>query len=233
MFVLGVIVFATASGLCGATPTGSLDEVWLITFRIIQGAGAAIMFPAALAIVLGAFPVRERGRAMAISSRSPVRRHRRSAGASGCRGGRQRRRLRAPWLGCDQGHNGGHKCGNESAAHAEKSKQDCVQATPNHFNSGLHRVESTVDLPEAPSYLVESFVDPIEAFVYLSKAFVDLPEAFVCTIEAFIDTFEAVVDAIEAFIDQATQAVQPVVCPTHSHRLHASNVPRSTAPVAR
>jgi len=66
MVVLGVIVFATASGLCGATPTGSLDEIWLITFRIIQGAGAAIMFPAALAIVLGAFPVRERGRAMAI-----------------------------------------------------------------------------------------------------------------------------------------------------------------------
>ena len=33
---------------------------------MIQGAGAAIMFPAALAIVLGAFPVRERGRAMAI-----------------------------------------------------------------------------------------------------------------------------------------------------------------------
>jgi EmrB/QacA subfamily drug resistance transporter len=66
MVVLGVIVFAGASGLCGATPTGSLDEVWLITFRIIQGAGAAIMFPAALAIVLGAFPVRERGRAMAI-----------------------------------------------------------------------------------------------------------------------------------------------------------------------
>ena len=60
------IVFATASALCGATPTGSLAEAWLIVFRIIQGAGAAIMFPAALAIVLGAFPVRERGRAMAI-----------------------------------------------------------------------------------------------------------------------------------------------------------------------
>ena len=66
MVTLGVVVFATASALCGATPTGSLDEAWLITFRIIQGAGAAIMFPAALAIVLGAFPVRERGRAMAI-----------------------------------------------------------------------------------------------------------------------------------------------------------------------
>ncbi|HWA52862.1 MAG TPA: MFS transporter [Solirubrobacterales bacterium] len=66
MVVIGVIVFATASALCGATPTGSLDEAWIITFRVIQGAGAAIMFPAALAIVLGAFPVRERGRALAI-----------------------------------------------------------------------------------------------------------------------------------------------------------------------
>jgi EmrB/QacA subfamily drug resistance transporter len=66
MVVLGVVVFATASALCGATPTGSLDEAWLIFFRVIQGAGAAIMFPAALAIVLAAFPVRERGRAMAL-----------------------------------------------------------------------------------------------------------------------------------------------------------------------
>ena len=66
MVVLGVVVFATASGLCGATPTGSLDESWLIVFRVIQGAGAAIMFPAALAIVLNAFPVAQRGRAMAI-----------------------------------------------------------------------------------------------------------------------------------------------------------------------
>jgi EmrB/QacA subfamily drug resistance transporter len=66
MVVTGVIIFATASALCGATPTGSLDETWLIVFRVIQGAGAAIMFPAALAIVLNAFPVAERGRAMAI-----------------------------------------------------------------------------------------------------------------------------------------------------------------------
>jgi EmrB/QacA subfamily drug resistance transporter len=66
MVVTGVIVFATASALCGVTPTGPLDEPWLITFRVIQGAGAAIMFPAALAIVLNAFPVGERGKAMAI-----------------------------------------------------------------------------------------------------------------------------------------------------------------------
>ena len=66
MVMIGVVVFATASALCGATPTGSLDEAWLIVFRVIQGAGAALMFPAALAIVLDAFPVSERGQAMAI-----------------------------------------------------------------------------------------------------------------------------------------------------------------------
>lgn len=38
----------------------------MITFRVIQGAGAAIMFPAALAIVIASFPPRERGRALAI-----------------------------------------------------------------------------------------------------------------------------------------------------------------------
>jgi EmrB/QacA subfamily drug resistance transporter len=66
MVVIGTIIFATASALCGATPTGSGAEAWLIVFRLIQGAGAALMFPAALAIVLEAFPVAERGRAMAI-----------------------------------------------------------------------------------------------------------------------------------------------------------------------
>ena len=66
MVAIGVVVFATASGLCGATPIGELSETWMIAFRVIQGAGAALMFPAALAIVIGSFPLRERGRAMAI-----------------------------------------------------------------------------------------------------------------------------------------------------------------------
>ncbi|HEU5063557.1 MAG TPA: MFS transporter [Solirubrobacterales bacterium] len=66
MVTLGVVIFAAASALCGATPASSIDEGWFIVFRVIQGAGAAIMFPAALAIVLNAFPVRERGQAMAI-----------------------------------------------------------------------------------------------------------------------------------------------------------------------
>jgi len=66
MVVIGVVVFAAASALNGLTPSGDLAESWLITFRVVQGAGAAIMYPAALAIVVDAFPVRERGRAMAI-----------------------------------------------------------------------------------------------------------------------------------------------------------------------
>ena len=66
MVVLGVLIFAAASAMCGATPDSSIDETWFIVFRVIQGAGAAIMFPAALAIVLNAFPVSERGKYLAI-----------------------------------------------------------------------------------------------------------------------------------------------------------------------
>ena len=65
MVIVGVIIFATASGLCGATPTGDIAEAWMITFRVIQGAGAALMFPAALAIVVAAFPIETRGKALA------------------------------------------------------------------------------------------------------------------------------------------------------------------------
>jgi EmrB/QacA subfamily drug resistance transporter len=66
MVFLGVIVFASASTMCGLTPTGGAAEAWMITFRVIQGAGAAIMYPAALAIVVSAYPLRERGRALAV-----------------------------------------------------------------------------------------------------------------------------------------------------------------------
>ena len=65
ILIVGVIGFAAASALCGATPTGSLGEAWIISFRVLQGAFAALMFPAALAIVVRAFPLHERGRALA------------------------------------------------------------------------------------------------------------------------------------------------------------------------
>ena len=66
MVTLGVVVFAASSAMCGLTPTGSLAQAWIVTFRVIQGAGGAIMFPAALAIVVQTFELRERGRALAI-----------------------------------------------------------------------------------------------------------------------------------------------------------------------
>jgi EmrB/QacA subfamily drug resistance transporter len=66
MAVLGVLIFAGASALCGLTPAGRAAEAWLIAFRAIQGAGGAIMFPAALAIVVETFELRSRGRALAL-----------------------------------------------------------------------------------------------------------------------------------------------------------------------
>ena len=66
MVVLGVIIFAGASALCGATPRGGAAEAWLVTFRAVQGLGGAIMFPAAIAIVVVTFDLRSRGRALAL-----------------------------------------------------------------------------------------------------------------------------------------------------------------------
>ena len=66
MLVVGILIFTVCSALCGATPETGIGEAWLIFFRVIQGAGAAIMFPAALAITISAFPIEKRGRALAI-----------------------------------------------------------------------------------------------------------------------------------------------------------------------
>jgi EmrB/QacA subfamily drug resistance transporter len=66
MVVIGVIVFASSSALCGLTPTGGIAETWLVAFRAVQGAGGAIMFPAAIAIVVETFDLRSRGRALAL-----------------------------------------------------------------------------------------------------------------------------------------------------------------------
>ncbi|HEY1775148.1 MAG TPA: MFS transporter [Solirubrobacteraceae bacterium] len=66
MVTLGVIVFAAASALCGLTPKGGAAEAWIVVFRVVQGAGGAIMFPAALAIVVQTFDLHQRGRALAL-----------------------------------------------------------------------------------------------------------------------------------------------------------------------
>jgi EmrB/QacA subfamily drug resistance transporter len=66
MVLVGVTGFAIASAACGLTPKGSIAEVWIIFFRVVQGATAALLFPAAVAIVVASFPLRERGKAMAV-----------------------------------------------------------------------------------------------------------------------------------------------------------------------
>jgi EmrB/QacA subfamily drug resistance transporter len=66
MATWGILGFAASSALCGATPTTGLAETWLIVFRALQGVSAAVMVPAALAIVVASFPVNERGRALAL-----------------------------------------------------------------------------------------------------------------------------------------------------------------------
>ncbi|MFZ0091795.1 MAG: MFS transporter [Solirubrobacteraceae bacterium] len=62
----GTALFALFSALCGATPTGSIGATWIIVFRVLQGASAAFLFPAALAIVVSNYEIEERGKYLAI-----------------------------------------------------------------------------------------------------------------------------------------------------------------------
>jgi EmrB/QacA subfamily drug resistance transporter len=65
VLLIGVAGFTVTSALCGATPTGSIAQLWLIVFRLLQGATGALLFPAAVGIVYSSYPLAERGRAMA------------------------------------------------------------------------------------------------------------------------------------------------------------------------
>jgi EmrB/QacA subfamily drug resistance transporter len=62
IFVLGIVVFTAASLWCGLAGSGEM----LITARIVQGAGAAMMNPATLSIIAATFPPRQRGMAIGI-----------------------------------------------------------------------------------------------------------------------------------------------------------------------
>ncbi|WP_218813423.1 MFS transporter [Rickettsiella endosymbiont of Dermanyssus gallinae] len=61
-FLFGVIVFISASILCALAQSGA----WLITARALQGLGGAFMMPSTNALVINAFPEKERGKAMGI-----------------------------------------------------------------------------------------------------------------------------------------------------------------------
>ncbi|MEV8086487.1 MFS transporter [Streptomyces nigra] len=64
--VVGTLVFVVSSVLCGCVPEGDVAQGWLIAFRATQGFGAALLFPAALAVVVAVFPRERRGRALAL-----------------------------------------------------------------------------------------------------------------------------------------------------------------------
>lgn len=66
VMLVGTLVFVLSSILCAVVPAGDAAPGWLIAFRAAQGVGAALMFPAALAVVLAVFPVNRRGRALAL-----------------------------------------------------------------------------------------------------------------------------------------------------------------------
>jgi len=62
IFVAGIVVFTVSSFMCGMAGSGST----LITWRIVQGVGAALMNPATLAIISATFPPKQRGMAIGI-----------------------------------------------------------------------------------------------------------------------------------------------------------------------
>ncbi len=63
-FVVGVTIFGLASLASGFAQGG----LWLISARAIQGVGAAIIFPAAWAMMTGIFPLEQRGLAFGIQT---------------------------------------------------------------------------------------------------------------------------------------------------------------------
>src|SRR5215213_1970401 len=62
MFATGLALFACASAACALAPGAG----WLIAARAVQGAGAALVMPLALALVSAAFPPEKRGSALGV-----------------------------------------------------------------------------------------------------------------------------------------------------------------------
>src|SRR2546421_3092550 len=58
----GAIVFATASLLCGIAPTLSV----LVTGRVLQGAGGALMLPAGVGLIPGGYNTQEPAAALSV-----------------------------------------------------------------------------------------------------------------------------------------------------------------------
>jgi len=63
VFTAGIAVYTLGSLLCGL----SVSTAMLLSCRVVQGMGSAMMFGTALAIITSVFPPQERGRAMGIT----------------------------------------------------------------------------------------------------------------------------------------------------------------------
>src|SRR5579863_925129 len=61
-FLLSVVAFVIASGLCGAADS----LVQMVIFRLMQGAAGAAMIPSSQAIMMETFPPEEQGLAMSV-----------------------------------------------------------------------------------------------------------------------------------------------------------------------
>jgi len=65
--ITGIVLFAASSTMCGLTPDGSdLSTPWILTFRVLQGVGGAMLVPSATVLVLNAFPPEQRGKGLSV-----------------------------------------------------------------------------------------------------------------------------------------------------------------------
>src|SRR4051812_10643314 len=68
IYTLGFVVFTVSSLALGLDPlAGGGGAMWLITWRIVQGVGSAMLFANSAAILTDAFPARRRGFALGIN----------------------------------------------------------------------------------------------------------------------------------------------------------------------
>lgn len=63
--LIGIAGFGATSLLCSLAPSGDMAASWLVGARILQGIAGALMFPAAIGIVVGSFSREGRAKAMA------------------------------------------------------------------------------------------------------------------------------------------------------------------------
>lgn len=64
VFILGILIFAISSYLCGVATSGA----YLIAFRALSGLGSAMIFGTNMAILTSVFPPNQRGKALGINA---------------------------------------------------------------------------------------------------------------------------------------------------------------------